>query len=255
MTKRALIIIAVLMILPVLVVIDRYKDWKTKNETVAEYGESVDEVIYGEKKLLKVEGSDEYIFRPGKYLGKVGDRYFGTQLYLLRDDESDGYYVMAGNDGYVLMNESGKMTDGLRRQSSSITRAIIDDYASYTDDADEIKLLTGGYGLDRGFTFTPSDYGEGEYSEFTVGVCFDGSAVSTEKICRFIFIKEKNKWIRLEERDVADAETALENGETDKLSVPGKEVGSPGLMKLLSKMALGKNDAVTTGSADAEAAG
>jgi hypothetical protein len=236
MTKRALIIIAVLMILPVLAALVFYSRWKAGNRVVATYGDSVDQVIYGKKTLNRIDGAGDYLFRFGDYLGKVDDRLFGTQLYTLRDDESGKYYVIAGKDGGILLSETGLMADGLPSEDSSVTRLILGRYLAFTDEGSEIAVLLGGEKDPAVSPYARSEYGDGKASEYPVSVCYDGSAVATGKAGFFVHLTEKNRWLYVSETESERAETAFEEGEDDVLTYRAVRVELPAKQRLLDRL-------------------
>ena len=241
MTKTALIIIAVLLIIPVLVGLYAYRKWENNNIVVAHYGETVDEVIYGSSVLKRIGGAENYTFRKGEYLGKIDDRFFGSQLYRVADDESGDYFAVAGSDGLVLMSETGTMTDGMRGKNSRVTRAVFGDYLAVTEVPEEIALITGSISGD-GFTVKPADYKPGKLMCFTLHVCLDDSAVSTETAGRFWYIAEKNKWVFTEDSGPAEStgeeETEPEETEAADVSYDGTEVSNPSLLRLLKRLVL-----------------
>ena len=253
MTKRALIVICVLMLLPVAVVVKNYREWKGENETVASYGQSTDEIIYGSSLLKKVEGSEEYLFRKGSYLGKIGDRYFGSQLYTLMDDSDGDYYVMAGNDGLVLLSETGRMTDGIKGANSTVTRIIAGDYVMYTDDEEKIELFLSSDSYEKTVKFVPDDYSDGEYASFRIMYCYDASPVATGNAGFVVKLNEKNRWLWISAKAEEDASYDLEQGSTDTLTYRALQVGSPALMKMLDTIISGEetaSEAPATDTAD-----
>lgn len=201
MTKRALIVIAVILLIPILFVGYELLGFKSGNKVVAEYGGNVDIIEYDGKTLHRVDGV-EYNFRLGEYLGKVGDSLTGAPLYLVADDDTGDYYAIADGKEKILFTESGKLTDGIRTPFSRVTRIVFDNYLVCEENVHNIDTLIGASG--RRVSVDLSDYKDG-YKYYDVYLSFDGSAILTEYYGRFIYLAEKEVWLFVTSEDVAAA--------------------------------------------------
>lgn len=201
MTKRALIVIAVIILIPILVVCFSLLRFSSGNRVVAEYGESVDIIEYDGKTLHRVKDV-EYSFRFGDYLGKVGGSLTGAPFYLVADDESGKYYAIAEGREKVLYTESGKLTDGVRTPFSRVTRLVLDDYLVCEENVHNINSLIGISG--RKVSVDLSDYKNG-YRYYDVSLSFDGSAILTEYYGRFIYLIKKEVWLFVSKENVEAA--------------------------------------------------
>ena len=176
MTRRALIVIAVIVLLPMLFVGYKLMGFNEENRVVAEYGNNVDIIEYDGKILYRVSGV-EYNFRFGEYLGKVGDSLTGAPLYLVADDASGKYYAIAEGKEKILYTESGELVDGVRTPFSRVTRFVLDDYLVKEENLHSINMLTGIQG--RRVSVDLSDY-KNKYKYYDVYLSFDESAILTE---------------------------------------------------------------------------
>lgn len=201
MTKRALIVIAVILLIPILFVGYELLGFKSGNKVVAEYGGYVDIIEYDGKTLHRVDGV-EYNFRLGEYLGKVGDSLTGAPLYLVADDDTGDYYAIADGKEKILFTESGNLTDGIRTPFSRVTRIVFDNYLVCEENVHNIDTLIGASG--RRVSVDLSDYKDG-YKYYDVYLSFDGSAILTEYYGRFIYLAEKEVWLFVTSEDVAAA--------------------------------------------------
>ena len=204
MTKRALIVIAVILLIPILFVCYELRGFMSGNEIVAEYGGNVNIIEYNGKTLHRV-GGVEYNFRFGEYLGKIGDSLRGAPFYLVADDDSGKYYAIADGKEKILYTESGKLTDGVRTQHSRVTRMVFDDYLVIEEKNDNINSLIGAQV--RRVSVDLSDYKNG-YKYYDVYLSFDGSAILTEYYGRYLYLTEKEIWLFVSAEDVAAAEDA-----------------------------------------------
>lgn len=202
MTKRALIVIGVLILIPIIVVFAAISKFKSNNTVVAEYGGSVDIIKYDGKTLHRVNGEDEYNFRFGEYLGKVGSSLTGASLYLVADDESGDYFAIADGSERILYTESGELTDGVRTPDSIVTRIVFDNYLIEETDADDIALF--GNAVGKKVSVDMSQYKQFKY--YDLYLSFDGSAILTEYYGKLIFLTERESWIFLTPEAIASAE-------------------------------------------------
>ena len=199
MTKRALIVIAVIVLLPIIFVGYKLSGFMDGNRVVAEYGKNVDIIEYDGKTLYKVEDV-EYNFRFGEYLGKVGDSLTGAPLYLVADDDGGEYYAIADGKERILFTESGELVDGVRTPFSRVTRFVLDDYFVCEEDVHNINLLIGIQG--RRVSVDLSEYKNG-YRYYDVYLSFDGSAILTEYYGRYLYLIEKELWLFVTAEDIA----------------------------------------------------
>ena len=202
MTRRALIVIAVIVLLPIIFVGYKLSGFKDENQVVAEYGENVNIIEYDGKTLYRVDGV-EYNFRFGEYLGKIGDSLTGAPFYLVADDDGGEYYAIADGKERVLFTESGELVDGVRTAFSRVTRFVLDDYLVCEEDVHNINMLTGVQG--RRVSVDLSKY-KNVYKYYDVYLSFDGSAILTEYYGRYLYLTEKEIWLFVRAEDVALAE-------------------------------------------------
>jgi len=202
MTKRALIIIAILILIPIIVVVYGISKFKERNIVVAEYGGSIDIIEYDGMTLHKVHGEEDYNFRFGKFLGKVGNRLTGASLYLVAEDETGKYYAIADGTKRILYTESGELVDGSHTDNSQITRLVFDDYLVEEKDPENISKLIGAER--KTVSVDMSEYSVFKY--YDIYLSFDGSAVLTECAGRLIYLTELEKWLFLSPEAISAAE-------------------------------------------------
>ncbi len=212
MTKKALIVIAIIILIPIITVLVAFGNFKDENRVVAQYGENINIIEYDGLTLLRVEGDFEYIFRFGEYLGKVGDEFTGAPLYRVADDESGHYYAIAEGSRRVLYTETGRLIDGERAENSAVTRVIFDRYLVEETDAEDIALITGLSG--KRVSVDMSSYKQFKY--YDLYLSFDGSAIVTEYFGRLIYLTEREDWIFIApaDREAAEDEYGDEIAET-----------------------------------------
>ena len=228
MTKRALIVIALLMILPLVVANYAVGKFKDRNRVVAEYCGSVEVIEYEGIKLHRVEGSEEYYFRLGEYLGKVGDSVTGAPLYRVLDDETGSYYAIAEGKSRFLYTASGKLVDGVKNQYSIATRLIFDDFLIVEDETENIGKITGLDG--KKVSVDMSKYPSFRY--YDIRLAFDYSAIVTEQIGRLIYLTERESWIFVSTEDLALAEEEY-GDEMDETVYRATLISDESLIKLL----------------------
>jgi len=202
MTKRALIVIFILILIPIIVVATAISKFKSNNVVVAKYGGSIDVIEYDGMTLHRVAGEEDYNFRFGKYLGKVGSALTGASLYLVADDDSGDYYAIADGAARILYTKNGKLPDGVRKEDSKITRIVFDDYLIEEIDPDNIAVFENMAG--KKVSVDMSQYKQFKY--YDLYLSFDGSAILTEYLGRLIFLIERESWIFLTPEALAEAE-------------------------------------------------
>ena len=198
MTKRALAVIAILMILPIVVALYAVGKYKEKNQVVAEYYGGVDVIEYDGIKLRRVEGAEEYRFRLGEYLGRVGDALTGAPLYRVLNDETGAYYAIAEGKSRILYTESGKLVDGIKGEDSTPTLLVFDDFLIVEEYAYIIAKITGISG--KRVSVDMSKFPEFKY--YDLYLAFDSSAIVTEYFGRLIYLTERESWILISPEDI-----------------------------------------------------
>ncbi len=202
MTKRALIVIAIIVLVPIITVMAALVGFKGDNGVVAAYGDSIDIIEYDGMTLRRVGG--EYTFRFGEYLGKVGDGFTGAPLYRVADDGSGSYYAIAEGAERVLYTKTGELIDGVRETKSYVTRVIFDDYLIEEKDMNDIALIMAADG--KKVSVDMAKYKSFRY--YDLYLSFDGSAIVTEYFGRLLYLVERETWIYVtpEEREAVEKE-------------------------------------------------
>ena len=201
MTKRALAVIAILMILPIVVALYAAEKYKEKNQVVAEYCGGLDIIEYDGVKLRRVEGAEEYRFRLGEYLGKVGNALTGAPLYRLLDDETGSYFAIVEGKSRILYTKSGKLVDGVKGEDSIATLLVFDDFLVVEKYVDIIEKITGASG--KRVSVDMSKFPEFKY--YDLYLAFDSSAIVTEYFGRLIYLAERESWILIYPEDLERA--------------------------------------------------
>lgn len=212
MTKRAFIVIVILILIPIITVMVGISKFNDRNIVVAEFGGNLDIIEYDSLTLHRVPGDEEYNFRFGEYLGKVGDKLTGASLYRVADDKTEKYYAIADGTKRILYTRSGKLADGVRGDNSTVTRVVFDNYFIEVTDADEVSLLSGMGG--KKVSLDMSEYDA--YRFYDLYLSFDGSAILTEYYGRLFFLTERELWLFVtpEESDAAEEKYGEEIEET-----------------------------------------
>jgi hypothetical protein len=198
MTKRALVVIAILMILPIVVALYAAEKYKENNQVVAEYCGGLDIIEYDGVKLRRVEGAEEYRFRLGEYLGKVGNALTGAPLYRLLDDETGSYFAIVEGKSRILYTKSGKLVDGVKGEDSIATLLVFDDFLVVEKYVDIIEKITGASG--KRVSVDMSKFPEFKY--YDLYLAFDSSAIVTEYFGRLIYLVERESWILVSPEDL-----------------------------------------------------
>ncbi len=198
MTKRALAVIAILMILPIVVALYAVEKYKENNQVVAEYCGGLDIIEYDGVKLRRVEGAEEYRFRLGEYLGKVGNALTGAPLYRLLDDETGSYFAIVEGKSRILYTKSGKLVDGVKGEDSIATLLVFDDFLVVEKYVDIIEKITGASG--KRVSVDMSKFPEFKY--YDLYLAFDLSAIVTEYFGRLIYLAERESWILISPEDL-----------------------------------------------------
>lgn len=201
MTKRALVVIALLMILPLIVALYAVRQFKDRNRVVAEYCGGVDIIEYDGVKLRRVEGTEDYRFRLGEYLGKVGDALTGAPLYRVLDDDTNSYYAIVEGKSRILYTSSGKLVDGIKHSESKATRLVFDDFLIVESDENNIEMIVAASG--KIVSVDMSEYPEFKY--YDLYLAYDGSAIVTEYYGRLIYLTERESWLFVSPDDLESA--------------------------------------------------
>lgn len=212
MTKRALIVILILILIPIVTVTVAVSKFKEKNAVVAKYDGSVEVIEYDGMTLRRVPGEDEYNFRFGEYLGKVGDRLTGASLYSVEGDETGEYFAIADGTSKILYTKSGKLVDGIRKSYSVVTRMVFDDYLAEVTEEEDIAVLSRAGG--KKVSLDMSEHEDFKYYDLYLSL--DGSAILTERFGRLIYLPSREMWLLVTpaELEAAEDEYADELGET-----------------------------------------
>ena len=198
MTKRALAVIAILMILPIVVALYAVEKYKENNQVVAEYCGGLNIIEYDGVKLRRVEGAEEYRFRLGEYLGKVENALTGAPLYRLLDDETGSYFAIVEGKSRILYTKSGKLVDGVKGEDSIATLLVFDDFLVVEKYVDIIEKITGASG--KRVSVDMSKFPEFKY--YDLYLAFDSSAIVTEHFGRLIYLAERESWILISPEDL-----------------------------------------------------
>jgi len=250
MTKRALAVIAVLFLIPVIAGCVFFVKWKNRNPVVAEYGSSIDEIIYRNDTYYKVEGSEELPFELGKFLGKIGDRLTGSPIYLVKNDESEGYLAVSGNDGIVLFTKSGILL-GEEKADSRITAISVNSFSVRIDDREKIDALGEIFERGTNVDFIPGSYLEKDakgqtnlqkglslpgFKVWRLDGCVDGSAIATKKIGWILKIDKKNVWLFVTDEAAAECEQGIEDGLIEERCYKAAEIDEISGIRLLNSI-------------------
>jgi hypothetical protein len=235
MTKRALAVILILILTPIIVVTVAISQFQKKNAVVAEYDGSVEVIEYDSMTLLKVPGEDQYNFRFGEYLGKVGNRLTGASLYRVEGDKTGKYFAIADGTSKILYTRSGRLVDGNRKPDSSITRLVFDDYFAEVTNEDDIAVLSRAGGKRISLDMSEHD----SFKYYDLYLSFDGSAILTEHFGRLIYLTSREIWLLItpEELEAAEEEYGDEIAETVYVA---ERIADEELIKLLDHYIFGK---------------
>jgi hypothetical protein len=200
MSKRALIVIGALALLPIIITLCVYISYCADNPVVASYDGDVTRISYDGKTLIAVGMEEDYRFRYGEYLGKIGDRNFGPSLYRVLDDENGCYYAVADRDRNILYTESGELEDGMKTEGSTVTRLVFDSYSVIIEGskAQSVSAAFMGDGAEK-IEMKPSTYrdddGNKQYRVYDIWFSYDGSAVLTENAGKLFYLTEEKMWV------------------------------------------------------------
>lgn len=235
MTKRALIVIFILMLAPIVVVAVAVSKFQEKNVVVAEYDGSVDVIEYDSMTLRRVPDEDGYNFRFGEYLGKVSDPLTGASLYRVEGDKTGKYYAIADGTSKILYTRSGKLVDGAHKQGSSVTRVVFDDYRIEVTEEDDIAVLYGASG--RKVSLDMSEHDDFRY--YDLYLSFDGSAILTEHFGRLFYLASREMWLFVSSSEL-EAASEEYGDEIDETVYVAEKITDEELIELLDYYVFGK---------------
>lgn len=212
MTKKALIIISALLALPILITLISLLGLKFRNPVVAEWDDDMTGITYKGEHYLPVGKVGERLFEHGKYLGRIGDSYYGSPLYLVADDDA-GYLCCAyDGDSLILLSKTGlplengsseglpdkiKLGKTVTDDSETITRLRsldeLTDPAQFTDDDDlPISLNTEKY--------------KGKYTKYKIWEYRENTAIGLDSGVRLYHMDESGNWYYVTAEDAKAAE-------------------------------------------------
>ncbi|MCQ2353694.1 MAG: hypothetical protein MJ102_01170 [Clostridia bacterium] len=238
MTKRALIVIAVLILLPLVVILIGLAVNAAKNPVVAEYGGRIDVIEYKGMTLHAIPGEDEYSFRFGEYLGKVGNSRYGASFYRVRDDSTGRYFAISDGEKNILYTETGKLIDGVYDFVTPVTRVIVDNYSAVVEDSIKVAAFADiEHNEKKEYELKPAAHvlknGTSACEFYDLRVCYGGSAISTEKFGQLCYLKDEKMWVYLSEETIKNAK---ENKSSTGIVYQGTEVSDPVTSSLFSEL-------------------
>ncbi len=239
MSKKALIIIAIIILIPVLITIAAVSDWKRENEVVAEYGDNINTVIYGKLTLHEVPDNDSYMAEPGVFIGKVGDRLLGAGLYTLKYDTSGEIWALVTEKGTVIYTESGSLP-AAAYAGESVTRIFFDSFQNPVASKENVALLTEAFSLSSSSVSWTPDKDEKTVSR-EIHYCYDGCAVSTVTVGTLIYFDKTGRWFYLPSEGKKSAEEeAAASGNTEAVYTVYR-LESASVRRLLKSLFLSDN--------------
>jgi len=231
MSKKALAVIAFLILVPILLTVNYIRSWKNEKRPVAEYGETTDTVIYGSLTLKAVPHNDTYLAETGKFIGKIGDSLLGAGLYTVKNDKSGTIWATVNEKGLVLLTESGELP-AQAFSGNKITRIFFDTFDNYTEETGEIALIemimSGGTEV---IYYTPDK--DVEVSEHSIHIYYDNCAVSTVCPGKFLHFEETGMWYYLSTEAEEKAKQCYTDGTSDVLEYPLEPVTGVSSVRLL----------------------
>lgn len=212
MTKRALIIISILLILPIVITLISLIGLRLRNPVVAKWSEDAEGIIYKGESYLPVGEAGERLFAPGKYLGRIGDSHYGSPLYLVSGDRS-GYLCYAyDGDTLILLSRTGKPLDGI---PSGGAPSCIKLGKTTTDDRETMALLLSLDELTDPAQFTDDDdlpidlntekY-KGKYTKYKIWEYWGETAIGLDSGARLYHMDESGNWYYVTAEDARAAE-------------------------------------------------
>ncbi len=212
MTKRAMIIISALIILPLIITAVAWSSARKQNRVVAQWDEDRVSVIYNGERYSPVGKVGERKFSTGEYLGKIGDSLFGAPLYRVKDDSAG--YLCCAKDGktLILFSKTGLPLDGI--PDGGVPGELIFN-GERISDAESIALLRSLEALTDPAKVTdrddmPTDFStkkyKGKYTMYKIWEVWGGSAVALDSGVRLFHMNETGNWYFVTIADAAKAE-------------------------------------------------
>jgi hypothetical protein len=232
MTKRALAVIAVILIIPIAVTAVFYHKWKNANPVAAEWKGSTDTLVYRASTLKRVYGSDGFAFETGKFIGKISDRMTGPALYRVKGDADGELFAVVTSGSRYIFTESGKMPES---PSVKLTGVFIDGKGTMRTYADALALVTSLGELEPGTTLKLTG-DKDDPPVYVLWPCFGGSPVSTGPSGRIAGPTGRGRWYYLP--------CVPEDGEDEvpEDGYPAAEILSKDDISILRKLITGKTE-------------
>lgn len=211
MTKRALIIISALILIPLIVTLIVWSVTRLKNPVIAEWDDTMTGITYKGESYLPVGKVGERLFSVGKYLGRIGSSRYGAPLYLVAQDTA-GYLCYAiDGEKLVLLSKTGQPLDG----NTGGAPEKIKLGKSVTENADEIALLLSLDDLtdpakvtdddDLPISFSTKKY-KGKYTKYKLWEYRGNTAVGVDSGARLYHMDETGNWYYVTAADAKEAE-------------------------------------------------
>ncbi len=216
MTKRALIIISALILLPLILTGVAWSRARQQNPVVAKWADDRVGIIYLDEEYKPIGEVGDYSFTEGRYLGRIGDSLFGAPLYTVSGDKA-GYLCYALDDSsMVLLSVTGELLDAVSSDGPDEIRLG----ATRTSNADDISMLYSLDALTDPAQFTDEDdlpisfstkkY-RGKYFVYKIWEYYGSSAIGIDSGARIFHMEESGNWYYVSAEDAASAEA---DGET-----------------------------------------
>jgi len=225
MTKRAWIVIAIIICVPVLVTLHFFIRWRRDNPVVADWKGDTSVVAYRDLELHEVIGSSAYRFRTGKFIGKIADRLTGPSLFRIEGDAGLELYAVADSSGRRIYTAGAPIPDGAF--SGEKVTGVFAPSGSYSDDevlCDDLAMILA----DRSapYRFDPDDLAK--VHQYEIYVCWDGSCVSANCPGVIAGPTERGRWYFIpaaEEVPEETENTSEESGEETTGETTGNTTG------------------------------
>ena len=216
MTKRAAIVIAIILIIPIAVTFHFYNKWKSDNPVVAEWKGDTSVVSFRNLELTEVVGSSEYRFRTGKYVGKISDRLTGPSLYRIEGDDTFALYAVVDSSRRRIFTAGEPLPAGAF--SGEKVTGVFTGSGVFGDS----EKLTSAVALILSDRSEPVLLESGELEKIStcdLYVCYDGSCVSAKKAGSVAGPTERGRWYFL---PADGAESAAESAAETEAETAGK---------------------------------
>ncbi|CDE03675.1 unknown [Anaerotruncus sp. CAG:390] len=252
MTKRALIIISVLVILPIVVTLVALASSSLRNHVVAEWCDDKVSITYKGETYHPVGKVGERLFGYGKYLGKIGSSTYGAPLYTVKDDTAGYLCYATDTDKLVLLSKTGEPLDGLPDGSAPSEIKLGKTRTSDESAISELRMLdviTDPEKVtdrdDLPIVFSTKKY-KGKYIKYKIWDYWGDSAVALDSGVRLFHMTETDNWYYVTAKDAAQAEAEEDARYYTYTARPLKDKNA---IALIEKLTFGES-ADTTGTAD-----